>query len=119
MKIAVSAQGKTAESPVDTRFGRAACFMVYDDVSQSWEAVDNRQNLEAAQGAGIQAAANVVNAGCSVLISGHCGPKAFAALSRGNVEVYMAEGGNVNDVFAAWRNGSLKRMENADVEGHW
>jgi predicted Fe-Mo cluster-binding NifX family protein len=119
MKIAVSAQEKSPQSPVDTRFGRAACFMVYDDAVKKWAAVDNQQNLQAAQGAGIQSAATVVNAGCNVLISGHCGPKAFAALSKAGVEVFTVRRGTVADAVEAYFRGELERLAGADVEGHW
>ncbi|MBN1575214.1 MAG: NifB/NifX family molybdenum-iron cluster-binding protein [Chitinispirillaceae bacterium] len=119
MKIAVSAQEKSPQSPVDPRFGRAKCFMVYDEGTKTWDAIDNQQNLQAAQGAGIQSAATVVNAGCNVLISGHCGPKAFATLSKAQVAVYAVQGGTVEAAVEAYRSGTLKRLEDADVEGHW
>jgi predicted Fe-Mo cluster-binding NifX family protein len=119
MKIAVSAQQAGPESPVDPRFGRARVFMVFDDEKETWESIDNNQNLQAAQGAGIQSAANVVNAGCTSLISGHCGPKAFRALSSAGVTVYTAYKGTVRDAISAFRSGKLLKLESADVEGHW
>jgi predicted Fe-Mo cluster-binding NifX family protein len=119
MKIAVSAEKPNTDSSVDPRFGRAKFFMVFDDEDGTWEAFDNNQNLQASQGAGIQAAANVVNAGCRVLISGHCGPKAFTALCRAGVAVYCAGSGTVRDVVESYRHGHLKKLDAADVEGHW
>lgn len=94
--------------------------MVYDTENRTWESVDNVQNLQAPQGAGIQAAANVVNAGCGVLISGHCGPKAFKALSQAGVSVYHLGGEcSVQSAVDAFVDGTLVKLENADVEGHW
>jgi len=119
MKIAVSAQEPKPESPVDPRFGRAACFMVYDQESETWSAIDNTQNLQAAQGAGIQSASTVVNAGCSALITGHCGPKAFTALSKAGVKVYTVNGGTALQAIASFATGVLKESTAADVEGHW
>ena len=119
MKIAVTAEKPHADSPVDPRFGRAKTFLVYDDEKNSWETVDNTQNYQAAQGAGIQSAANVVNAGCQVLISGHCGPKAFTALTKAGVSVYTVSEGTVQDAIDAYKKGTLKQIETADVEGHW
>ena len=119
MKICISAQHPTPESPVDPRFGRARCFMVYDEQDDTWSIVDNVQNLEAAQGAGIQSAATVVNAGCNVLISGHCGPKAFAALARAGVMVHTVTGGTVREAVTLLKNGLLPQIDNADVDGHW
>lgn len=119
MKIAVTAENSFSESMVDPRFGRAKFFLVYDEDKKTWEAFDNNQNLQSAQGAGIQSAANVVNAGCKVLISGHCGPKAYTALTKAGVEVYMVDGGTVKDALGSYESGKLTKIESADVEGHW
>lgn len=119
MKICVTAQQPDHDSPVDPRFGRSRFFMVYDDAADSWESISNIQNLNAAQGAGIQSASNVVNAGCSVLISGHCGPKAFDALSRAGVSVYTVSEGTVYQAVDSYKQGALKKIESADVDGHW
>lgn len=119
MKIAVSSVDADVKSAVDPRFGRAKYFMVYDNESCQWETIGNQQNLEAAQGAGIQSAAHIVNAGCSVLISGHCGPKAFTALDRAGVAVYTIDNGMVEEVIERYKNGALTRITAADVDGHW
>lgn len=119
MRIAISAEQTTPDSPVDPRFGRARSFMIYDSETEKWESIDNNQNLQASQGAGIQTAANVVNANCAVLISGHCGPKAFVALSKGGVSVYTVQEGRVQDALDAYLAGKLEKIESADVDGHW
>jgi predicted Fe-Mo cluster-binding NifX family protein len=119
MKIALSSEGKTGDCAIDPRFGRAKFFVVFDETNNMWDAIDNIQNLQAAQGAGIQSAATIVNAGCGVLISGHCGPKAFAALSKAGVVIYLAPGGTVAEAVEAYRNGKLERLDDADVDGHW
>jgi len=119
MKIAISAEQPNAKSPVDSRFGRAKYFIIYDDENQTWEPLNNDQNLTSAQGAGIQSAANVVNAGCEVLISGHCGPKAFTTLSKAGVSVFTVKEGTVKEAVAAYKEGKLKKLVSADVEGYW
>jgi predicted Fe-Mo cluster-binding NifX family protein len=119
MKIVVSSEGEKADDLVDPRFGRAKCFIIYDDETNVWSGMDNNQNMQAAQGAGIQAASTVVNAGCKVLICGHCGPKAFAALNKAGVAVYCVAGGTVREAVESFKRGGLKRLEAADVEGHW
>lgn len=119
MKIAISSEQPKSDSAIDPRFGRAKYFMIYDDVTMSWESIDNNQNLNAAQGAGIQSAANVVNAGCEVLISGHCGPKAFTALNKAGVAVCTASNVTVQDAVDLFKNGKLAKLESSDVEGHW
>ena len=119
MKIAISAQGDTLEAPVDPRFGRAKKFIVVDLDSGEIEAVDNAQNMNAAQGAGIQAAQNVVNLGVEALLTGHCGPKAFRVLSAAKVKVFAGAAGSVAEALEKYKNGELKESESADVEGHW
>lgn len=119
MKIAITSSGKTPDSQMDSRFGRAAAFIVFDTDDDSFTALDNTQNLEAAQGAGIQAAQHVVNAGARACVSGHTGPKAFKVLSAAGIPVYLAPGGTVADVYQAWKKGELKQISDADVEGHW
>ena len=81
MRIAVTSRGETLDSPIAPRFGRAAGFVIVDTVSGESSFCDNVQNLNAAQGAGIQAAQNVARHGVDCVITGHCGPKAFRTLA--------------------------------------
>ena len=119
MKIAISSAGPALDDHLDQRFGRAAMFIIYDLDQDTFSVVDNEQNLNAAQGAGIQAAQHVVNSGVDALVTGHTGPKAFKVLDAAKVPVYLAEGGTVREAINAFRNGSLKSITEADVEGHW
>ena len=81
--------------------------------------MSNAVNLNAAQGAGIQAAKTIIDLGVKTLITGHIGPKAFAALQAGGVAIYPVAGGTVAETLEEFRMGSLKAMTAADVEGHW
>jgi predicted Fe-Mo cluster-binding NifX family protein len=119
MKIAVSAEKDIPDSPIDLRFGRAKYFVVYNDENMKWEFINNIQNYDSTQGAGIQSAATVANNGCTVLISGHCGPKAFATLFKAGVTVYKASGGTVREAIDLFRHEKLIKLESADVDGHW
>lgn len=119
MKIAITSQGKDLESPVDLRFGRANCFIVVDTDTGEFSVADNEQNLNAAQGAGIQAGQNVVHLGVQAVISGHLGPKAFATLQAGGVKVFTGATGTVGEAIEKFKAGDLKENAGADVEGHW
>ena len=119
MKIAVTSLGETLESPVDQRFGRARYFVLYDTENDEWSAHDNEQNLQAPQGAGIQAGQSVVNLGVSALVTGHCGPKAFTTLSAGGVEVYSGASGTVKEAVDAFKAGSLEKSDDANVDSHF
>lgn len=119
MKIVVTSLGETLDSPVDQRFGRARYFVLYDSESGEWSAHDNKQNLGAAQGAGIQAGQKVVELGAEAVLTGHCGPKAFATLRAGGIAVYPGASGTVNETLKAFSDGELKDSDGADVEGHF
>ena len=119
MKIAVTASGPNLNSPVDPRFGRAACFIIYDTETNTFESVDNTQNLNAAQGAGIQAAETVARQGVQSVITGHCGPKAFRVLSSAGIRIYTGAAGTVETAIREFSAGTLKEIQSADVGGHW
>ena len=119
MKIAVTATGTTPESPLDARFGRAAYFLVFDSDTKTWETVENTQNLNAAQGAGIQSAQNIARLGVSALVSGHCGPKAFRVLQAAGIKIYNCDAATVSDALDLYKSGKLKEANDADVESHW
>jgi len=119
MRIAVTSQGRETTSPVDPRFGRAKYFAVVDTESGEWSVADNTQNLNALQGAGIQAGKNVVDLNVQAVITGHVGPKAFATLQAGGVRIYTGADGTVADAVEQFQAGQLEETAAADVEGHW
>lgn len=119
MIIAISAAGQTPESAVDPRFGRAAGFVLFNSETGAFTYKDNTQNLNAAQGAGIQAAMNVADTGASVVITGHVGPKAFQALQQGKVSVYLTDSTTIDKALDAFRQGMLQPATQADKQGHW
>ncbi len=119
MKIVATAQGASLDSPVDPRFGRAQYFLLIDSDTGQFTAHDNQQNLNAPQGAGIQAAQTVVQLGAQAVLTGHVGPKAFATLQAGQVAVYAGAAGTVRQALDDWRAGRLQAAGRANVEGHW
>ena len=119
MKIAITTAENNLDAPVELRFGRATAFLIYDTETKATEIIDNKQNLNAAQGAGIQAAQFVINSGAEVLISGHCGPKAYKVLSKGNVKIYAVEAQTVASAIQKLEQGELAGLAGADVEEHW
>jgi len=119
MKIAVTAQGPDLDSAVDPRFGRAKYFLVVETDSGEATAHSNEQNLNALQGAGVQAGRTVTGLGVSAVVTGNVGPKAFTTLRAGNVAVYTGAGGSVREAVEQFKAGSLKAADGANVEGHW
>ncbi len=119
MKIAVTSMDGTMKGMVDERFGRARKLIVYDVETGSFEVSENSNQMNLAQGAGIQAAQNVINLGVGAVISGHLGPKAFQVLQSAGVEAYSAVNMTVADAIKQYREGSLNKFAGADVQGHW
>jgi predicted Fe-Mo cluster-binding NifX family protein len=119
MRIAVTSEGETLESQVDPRFGRASVFLVVDTENMAFKAVKNNQNLNLPQGAGIQAAQNVIQHNPEAVLTGNCGPKAFKVLQAGGVEVVVGVQGTVSDAIRAYIDGKYEPTKEANVEGHW
>lgn len=119
MKIAVTTSGDNLAASIDSRFGRAAKFLIYDTEAKTFLIIDNTQNLNAVQGAGIQAAQTVAKAGVSGIITGHCGPKAFRVLLAANITVYNTDASTVGEALDLMEKGKLQKASDADVEGHW
>ncbi|MDD2998511.1 MAG: NifB/NifX family molybdenum-iron cluster-binding protein [Candidatus Riflebacteria bacterium] len=120
MKYVISVREQNIDALVDPRFGRAQMFALYDTETGQCTWHSNSQNLQAAQGAGIQSAQNVVNLGADAVITGHCGPKAFRVLTSAGVKIYTIAGQiNIKDAIQQIESGKIKQAEGADVEGHW
>lgn len=119
MKLAFSTSGETLESALDPRFGRAPKFLIYNLQTQSFQVIDNGQNLEAAQGAGIQTAQNIAKMQVNALITGHCGPKAFRVLQAAGIKVFNTDAPTVADALERYNNGQLSESNSANVAGHW
>jgi predicted Fe-Mo cluster-binding NifX family protein len=119
MKIALTTAGDNLNAPLDSRFGRAPKFLIYDLDTKSFEMMDNEQNLNASQGAGIQSAQTVARQGVAAVITGHCGPKAFRVLKSAGIKIYNTSASTVQEALDMYLAGKLVESESADVEGHW
>lgn len=119
MKIAITSQEKELSSEIDLRFGRAKWLIVVDVETGDFQAHDNEVNLNAAQGAGIQTGRNVANLGVDAVITGNVGPNAFKTLTAAKVKIFFAEKKTVQQAIDSYKNGELKEVDQANVEGHW
>ena len=119
MKIAVTSKGIRLGSEVDPRFGRAPYILIVDSDTLAFEVVDNSDNVNAFKGAGIQAATMVSDKGASVLMTGYCGPKAFATLEAAEVKVVSDVTGTVREAVQAIREGKVIYSTAANKEAHW
>ena len=119
MKVAITAKGVMLDSEIDPRFGRAPYILIVETESLAFEAVDNSDNVNAFKGAGIQAATMVSDRGAEVLMTGYCGPKAFATLEAAGVKVVSDVTGKVRDAVTALKAGQVTYSTAANKEGYW
>lgn len=119
MKIAVTSDGNTLDDEVTPRFGRCKYFVIVDSEDYSFNVIDNVQNLNASQGAGIQAGQTVINNGADAVLTGNCGPKAFRILSTAGMKICHGVSGTVREAVDAYKAGKLALADDANVEGHW
>jgi predicted Fe-Mo cluster-binding NifX family protein len=119
MKIAVTSTGSDLKSQMDPRFGRAVYFIIADSDTMDFIVVENSQNRNLNQGAGIQAGKTIVDNGAEVLITGYCGPKAFMVLERAGIKIISGAEGCIEDVIRDFKMGKLKESQTPNVNGHW
>lgn len=112
MKIVFTSQSKNWDSALDERFGRAKGFVLFDEETKriSWHS--NEDNLNAAHGAGIQAAQFVINTGASILITGQVGPKAFDLLKKSKIRIYKSENITIKEAYNKYILGELEKLNN-------
>ncbi|MDX2440689.1 MAG: NifB/NifX family molybdenum-iron cluster-binding protein [Desulfobacterales bacterium] len=119
MRIAITSEGKELNAKLDPRFGRAAYFIIVDPETMVFEVVENSQNLNLPQGAGIQAGKTIIDNNAGAIITGNCGPKAFKVLQSAGVKIFTGAEGSVSDAVSKYKNGELELTGEANVEGHW
>jgi predicted Fe-Mo cluster-binding NifX family protein len=119
MKIAISSKGQTMDNELDPRFGRAKYFLLVDSEGGPLEVVENKQNLQLPQGAGIQAAQTVVEKGAQAVLTGNCGPKAFQVLQAARVPVAIGLEGPIREIIQQFNEGKIQFARGPNVEGHW
>jgi predicted Fe-Mo cluster-binding NifX family protein len=114
MKIAVSANGRDLDAPIDPRFGRCAYFIIVDTDDMSFEVFDN-ESIALGGGAGIQSAQFVDSKGAKVIITGNVGPNAVSTISAAGVEVITGQTGTVRKAIEDYKMGKLAGSKEADA----
>lgn len=109
MKIALSSEGQTLESPVAERFARCPFFLLVDEEGSLLEALPN-QATQAAHGAGGMAVQLLASKGVSALIAPRLGPNAVAALKAAGIRAFEASGMTCEEALKLYNEGSLKEI---------
>ena len=115
-KVAVTCVGQTADAPIDPRFGRCQYFVILDADGRI-EAVENAAR-DLGNGAGIQAAQEMIDRKVDAVITGDVGPNAYRVLSAANIDVYVGCKGTVKDAIGQFRRRDLAQANAATSPGH-
>jgi predicted Fe-Mo cluster-binding NifX family protein len=117
MRIAISSQGTTLDTPASPVFGRCPTYVFVDTETMEFEALPNPA-MSQGGGAGIQAAQFVVNQGAGAVLTGNLGPNAFDVLQAAGVPGYLIPEGTVRQAVEAHKAGRLQPMGGANVPAH-
>lgn len=112
MKIAFTSEGKTWESKIDPRFGRAEYIVIYDEESDNLSVMDNTEVTNKAHGAGTSTAQKVFELKPDVLITGN-GPGENAAiiLKKLNLKMFVnAHNFTLKEAYDKYKSHSLETM---------
>jgi predicted Fe-Mo cluster-binding NifX family protein len=88
MKIVITATSPNLDSAIDSRFGRAAYFIVVDADTLKWQAYPN-PGAGASGGAGTQAAQFIAHQDVQAAVSGDFGPNAYNALYAAGIAMHL------------------------------
>ncbi len=119
MKVAVASQGPDLNSQIAPRFGRVRYFLLVDTASFTFTVRDNSGYSSTPHTAGMQAAGALVSLNVGAVITGSIGPKAFATLEAGNVQVYTTTSGTVAHAMEKLKAGELQLALKANMKDHW
>ncbi|MGD8320379.1 MAG: NifB/NifX family molybdenum-iron cluster-binding protein [Gemmatimonadota bacterium] len=101
MKIAVTAQGSTLESPVEPRFGRCSHLLVVDSVDMGVEVLPNPYADEPG-GAGTRLVSIIADRDVEVVLTGSPGPNASVLLETAGIRVVHGCSGTVRRALTAF-----------------
>ncbi|MFA7418335.1 MAG: NifB/NifX family molybdenum-iron cluster-binding protein [Melioribacteraceae bacterium] len=94
MKIAITSTGGSMDALVSEQFGRCQYFLIVDSETMKFEAVSNLGE-QMQSGAGPKAAELIIYKGAEVLLTGHVGDKAEAALKKSDIIIVDGLKGNL------------------------
>ncbi len=115
-RVAVTCAGDTPDDPVDPRFGRCQYFMILA-LDGALEAVPNKAR-GLGNGAGIQAAQEMIDKKVDAVLTGDVGPNAYTVLAAAGVDIYVGCGGTVREVIEKYRSEDLAKTDSATSPGH-
>jgi predicted Fe-Mo cluster-binding NifX family protein/ferredoxin len=118
MKIAVTSTGPTLDDNVEARFGRCPYFLIIDTDTMQLEAIEN-PNIALGGGAGIQSAQLMSEKGVTIVLTGNCGPNAFAVFGQAGIQVIVGVSGPVRGAVEQFKAGAFSSASEPNVASHF
>ena len=118
MKIAVTAMKPAMDAEIDPRFGRCQYFVIVDTETMLFEALENHSAM-AGGGAGVSAGQTIAGKGVEAVLTGNCGPNAYAALSAAGIKVITSITGKVQDAVQNYKSGTYETSSQPNVNAHF
>jgi len=115
MKIAVTAMDPDETAALALHFGQAPAFVVFDTSTRRYEGYENQRSSEGGHGGCHRLVDQIVRQQAEVLITGHAGPGAFAALEEAGIKVALSSAMTVAEAVLAFEQGRLAGMEEKDI----
>jgi predicted Fe-Mo cluster-binding NifX family protein len=106
VKICVTSEGKTLDSPVDVHFGRCRYFLIVETDTMDYEVIENA-HLGVSGGAGVQSGQLMSERNVAAVLTGNVGPNAFQTLNAAGVDMYTGVKGSVRAVLDLFISGQL------------
>jgi predicted Fe-Mo cluster-binding NifX family protein len=97
MKIAITSEGNSLESKIDSRFGRCAYFVIHDTNTKTTDFFANPAR-DASDGAGPKAVEFIASKGVTKVVASEFGGKAKAILDRLHIEMQQENDKSVAEI---------------------
>jgi len=117
VKLTFTVKTQAENAKLERRFGRCPYFLIIDTESGKRTILENPA-LDSPHGAGTQAAQFLIENNVGVVVSGDFGPNAYSVLDAAGVQIYTADEGPVEKLFADYQDGNLQRATPHAGRGH-
>lgn len=109
-KIAISASSPSPSALVDERFGRCACFVIWNPETAKYSSLANSVH-DAAHGAGTAAVQSLAKQDVGLVLSQRVGPKAFFAMEQAGIKIFSGIAGlTVEEALKSYEYGELSQL---------
>jgi predicted Fe-Mo cluster-binding NifX family protein len=112
MRIVFTSTGKSWDSLIDSRFGRAEYLVLFDEESDELAVTDNSAVKNEAHGAGTATAQKIYKLKPDILITGNGpGENAATAIKDLNMKIFInAHNITLKEAYEQYRNGKLTKL---------